>query len=102
MTSAEILAFVEREINGDWERSNLHGVVLKECLVEPLKIDSIDANGESFGTWVVLHECPPSGPGYAVVFDEVSRQFGLAQFAHGYQPCVIGLYGTFFDALEAM
>jgi hypothetical protein len=29
-------------------------------------------------------------------------QFGLVQFAEGYEPFFIGLYGDFFDAFDAM
>ena len=102
MSPDEVSAIVEREIGGQWSRSNLHGVVLKECLVSPHKLSCLDALEHPLEAWIVLHECPPAGPGYAVVFEEHSKMFGLAQFAEGYKPCVFGLYGSFFNALEAM
>ena len=52
--------------------------------------------------WLVLLENPKQQLGYAVVYDERSGQFGLAQFAAGYEPCLIVIYGDFFAALEAM
>lgn len=33
MTSKEITELIETEIDGDWSRSNFHGVDLKKCLV---------------------------------------------------------------------
>lgn len=103
MTAAEVSALVESERNGQWDRSNLHGIVLRECVVSPQMIAFRDVSNEkNVCAWVVLHECPPSGPGYAVVYEESSGKIGLAQFTQDYQPCMIGLYGDFFSTLEAM
>jgi len=37
-----------------------------------------------------------------VGYDEKSKTFGLLQFAKGFAPCLIGLYGGFFETLDAM
>ena len=63
----------------------------------------LDASDEKpVDAWLVLHEDPKKEFGYAVVYDERSGEFGLAQFAEGYEPCLIGIYGDFFTTLEAM
>jgi len=101
MTGEQIRARVERAINGQWDRTNLHHVDLKRALVPPERLNFVWADGsDAPGLWLVLREGP--GPGYAVVYDEESDQFGLAQLADGYAPCCFGLYGDFFAAFDAM
>ena len=103
MTSKEVAALVEMQIGGDWNRTNLHDVDLRTCLTTPQKLTFLWAGDEEpIDAWLVLREDPQGGDGFAVVFDEGSGQFGLAQFAIGYEPCLLGLYGNFFEALKAM
>jgi hypothetical protein len=40
--------------------------------------------------------------GYGVVYDGKTAQFGLMQYAEGYSPCLLGLYGGFWETPEAM
>lgn len=102
MTAAEVKAVVLSEIGDQWQHTNLHHVSLRECLIEPERVTFVDVRTEKpFEAWLVLREFP-SGNGYAVVYDECSGSFGLAQFADDYEPCLIGLYGNFFTTLEAM
>ena len=103
MTSAEITNLLDAQIGDQWHRTNLHGVDLRKCIVPPERKSVLDAAGEkSCEAWLVLLEHPDKKLGYAVVYDETSGDFGLAQFAEGYEPCLFGLYGDFFKALEAM
>ena|SRR5690242_11084356 len=68
---------------------------LRECLVEPEYLKFINVTTEQpFHVWLVLREFP--GNGYGIVYEECSASFGFAQFADGYEPCFIGLYGDFF------
>jgi hypothetical protein len=102
MTSAEVKAVVLSEIGDQWQRTNLHHVSLRECLVEPEYVKFIDVRTEQpLHAWLFLRECPPDNA-YGIVYDEYSGSFGLAQFADAYEPCLIGLYGDFFTTLEAM
>lgn len=102
MTAAEIKAVVLSEIGDQWQRTNLHHVNLRECLVDPEPLSLIDMRTEQpLQAWLVLRECP-AGNGYGIVYDEASGTFGLAQFAEGYDPCLLGFYGGFFTTLEAM
>ncbi len=103
MTSEQVRALVEQAIGGQWDRTNLHRVDLRRALVQPERLNFAWADGSPAPSlWLVLRECPAAGNGFAVVFDEESRRFGLAQFADGYAPCCFGLQGDFFAALEAM
>ena len=104
MTSEEVRALVHSQIGEQRARRNLHGCDLRECLVDPPEklvlvkaTDETDTEG-----WLVLREDPAGGPGYAIIYHEESGEFGLTQFAEGYAPCLLGLYGQFFDAFEAM
>jgi hypothetical protein len=45
---------------------------------------------------------PETRLGYGIGYDEESGQFGLLQFTKEYEPFLIGLYGGFFAALDAM
>lgn len=104
MTNAEVRELVHAQIAGRWDRSNLHNVSLRECLIEPPRLVTFSdaATDKPVNAWLVLHADPKQQLGYAVVYDERSGKFGLAQFAEGYAPCLIGIYGDFFTALEAM
>ena len=102
MIAAEVKAIVVAEIGDQWKRTNLHHVSLRECLIEPERITFVDVcNEKPFEAWLVLRESP-SGNGYAIIYDEHSKSFGLAQFADGYEPCLIGFYGNFFTTFDAM
>ena len=104
MTPEDVRAIVLDQIGEQWSRSNLHGCDLRECLVDPpQKLTLINATDEAeTNGWLVLREDPAGGAGYGVVFHEASGQFGLTQFADSYRPCLIGIYGQFFDAFDAM
>ena len=102
MMAAQVKTIVLSKIGDQWHRTNLHHVNLRECLVEPEYVKFIDVSTEQpVHAWLVLRECP-FGNAYGILYDECSASFGLAQFAEGYEPCLIGLYGDFFAALEAM
>lgn len=104
MNATELRALVEREIGDDWTRTNLHGVELRRCLLpEPravsLQLPVRERVTEEF--WLVLEE-EPDGAGYWVVHSERSGEFGLAHFAPPEPPYLVGEYGGFLDALDAM
>jgi hypothetical protein len=103
MNQLEVRSLVLAEIGDQWNRTNLHGVNLRKCLVDPMLMKFTDPRGESsLDGWLVLREHPEKNSGYAVVYDEAAGKFGLAQFAEGYEPCLFGLYGDFFTTLDAM
>jgi hypothetical protein len=101
MMATQVKAIVLSEIGDQWHRTNRPHVSLLECLVEPEYLKFIDVRTERpFHAWLVLR-CSP-GNGYGIVYDECSANFGFAQFADGYEPCLIGLYGNFFTTLDAI
>jgi hypothetical protein len=78
-------------------------VDLRRCLLQPRTIHTISASGEQEqDVWLVLHEAPGGGDGFGVAFDEATGTFGLVEFRHGYDACLLGHYGDFFAALEGM
>jgi len=106
MTAEEVRALVLREIANRWDRSNAHGVNLRECLLATPETRTYTCVGEAGAKnlvelWLVLEEDPAEHSGYEIVFDEVRHAFGLAtQSTEG--PVYLGIYGSFLDALEAM
>jgi hypothetical protein len=103
MTSKEVQMLVEEQIAGTWNRSNAHGIDLKACLITPQKqIFYSSANIEDqFELWIVLEE-KPDDTGYKIVFDEESKEFGLATPGWNKKNCYLGSYGSFWEAFEAM
>ena len=102
---------VEREIDGRWDESNLHGVDLRTCLVSPRKVKMINRNvidGEvassTVEVWLVLEETPGDPTGYTIFFDEEDRVFGLASpgFKEDPYPVICGYYGDFWTTLKGM
>ena len=105
MEASEVSQIVENEINGNWSVSNAHGVDLKRCLVVPARRDYADsfADGQSLSLWLVLEEAPEDQSGYKIVFDEGTRQFGLAtKHREGDRDVFLGFYGTFLETLASM
>ena len=103
MTSKQVHALVVAQIGDQWDHTNLHGVDLRRCILWPESITAMDVRGASeCEVWLVLLEIPQTRLGYGIVYDEKTRQFGLVQFTENYVPFMIGLYGGFLDAFEAM
>ena len=105
MTATEVRALVEEQIGGDWAHTNLHGVELRRCLLaEPRRIAVQLPVREPLtqDVWLVLEEEPGADGGYLVTYSERSGSFGMAHFAPNAAPYLIGEYGGFFDALDAM
>jgi hypothetical protein len=105
MTSGEVAIRVRREIGDQWDASNLHGVDLRRCLVEPRKATFVagwDAR-QTVEAWIVLEETPgdPKG-GYLIAFDEAEDAYGLADVGGDGRPCFIGYYGDFLTTLAGM
>lgn len=106
MTPQDVKAIIAAELRGDLSRTNLHGVDLQRCLVEPRRVACINTfpevwDGELIDLWVVLEEAPGTAKGYLIVFDEESREFGLAHRS-GSAPVFLGIYGTFIDTFDGM
>jgi hypothetical protein len=106
MTSSEVLAQVEADIGGQWDRPTSHQLDLRACVLRPprevtLRFDGPGRIGVS-ETWLVLVERPGDDDSYWVFYDPKTRAYGLAgrggdgQFHH------IGTYGSLWSTLEGM
>ena len=103
MTSDQVRHLVEAEIGDQWNRSNLHHVNLRTCLIEPRKLTFVTAKDErEVEAWLVLLENPKGFLGLGVAYQEQTGRFCLVQLVNGYEPCLLGLYAGFFEALDAM
>ena len=105
MEASDVSQILENEIAGDWSVSNAHGVDLERCLVAPVRCDYADpiVDGRSLSMWLVLEEVPEDHSGFKIVFDEATRQFGLATAdAKQNRDVFLGFYGTFLEALKSM
>ena len=103
MTADEVQAIVDGELAGDYSITNLHGVDLTTSLTRPPRLIELTdvVTGKMLPVWLVL-EAHPEGPGYIVVYSPEDREFGLGQVADGYEPALLGLYGSFIDTFKAM
>ena len=111
MNGKELKERVIREIGDRWEESSLHGVVLKESLVDPVKITVIDRTVEDFKikdvpfeAWLVLEEHPVTQDGYKIIASENGEDFGLAGIGieSDQHPILTGWYGDFWTTFKGM
>lgn len=104
MTSDEVRALIEREIAGDWARSNLHGCDLRRCMVDPAQREYDDSFNPPnvVELWLVLEEIPETRDGYKIVFSAERGVFGLAVPGFTRRDVLIGYYGTFLETYDAM
>ena len=106
MTSEAVTRLVEAEIAGNWGRSNLHGVNLKDFLVPPKLRQYTDGfqPENQMSLWLVLEEDPVNKSGYKIIFDEQSGLFGLAVCGIEWdvRDVFIGYHGRFLDTLKGM
>ena len=103
MTSQEVQNIIKKELAGQSDLSNVFGLNLKECLIEPIKqayISSTDSN-VTFNLWTVLEESEDQ-TGYKITFDEDDQTFGLGILTDKDELMDIGTYGTFIETLKGM
>jgi hypothetical protein len=104
MTANEVREKVEREISGNWDRPNPHGVDLRRSVLTPELKDYEDSSheGSQLALWLVLEEHPGTDSGYKIVYDDRRDQYGLAITGQHRRDVFIGYYGTFLETLYAM
>lgn len=103
MTSKEIKDIINKELEGQPDLSNAHGVNLNECLIEPVKESYLSSIDESITLelWTVLEESTDRS-GYKITFNEIDGAFGLGIMTDKDELMDIGTYGTFLDTLKGM
>jgi len=100
MSPSEVQALVNSQLK-QWAPSEL--AELRDCILEPKVIECLDPvrNG-SAKLWLVFTELPGKSEGYGIAYDEESNEFGLIEFRSDMLPVLVGLHGSFSNAVEAM
>ncbi len=100
----QIHEIIRSEISENDSITNLHGINLKRCLIEPyLQIfEKSFKEGEVAELYVVLKEDPDKNQGYQIAYNPKDKLFGLCIFGDGKYPLLLGYYGTFLEALDGM
>jgi hypothetical protein len=103
MTADLVRKLIEDELTSVPDWTNVHGLDLTTCLIEPRLEDYVSALDKeiSFKLWTVLEEAV-DGNGYKITFDEDDKAFGLGIKSENDQLIDIGTYGTFMEALKGM
>jgi hypothetical protein len=103
MTSTEIKNIIEKELQGQSDLSNVYGLNLNNCLIEPVKEKYKSSTDDSvtFDLWTVLEEAEDK-TGYKITFDESDKTFGLGILTDKDELMDIGTYGSFLDTLKGM
>ena len=111
MDAKYVRNLVERQIDGAWDTTNLHGVDLRKALVPPQRIAVIErivrggvTEAQLIEVWLVLVEGPTLGNGYRIVAALDGSKFGLASegFPSEEHLVLCGWYGDFMAAFRGM
>lgn len=103
MTSEEIKSIIDKELSNLKDLTNVHGLDLTKCLIEPKKEKYISSTDETviFELWTVLEESEER-TGYKITFEESHKEFGLGILTDKEELMEIGTYGTFLETLKGM
>lgn len=104
MTSVEIKEIIKGELQVEPDVTNVAGLDLTKCLMDPIKQKYKSSNDsiETYELWTVLEETE-DGNGYKIYFDEETKTFGLALKSDKEDELIdIGYYGTFLRTLYSM
>jgi hypothetical protein len=108
MTPKALKEIISEELN-EKDINNWHGITmdtLDRFLIEPKIIELSTWNGPTNKYWLVSDELPDDAEeGYQVVYDEREDMFGLVTKTTNENKNIgylVGLYGSFTDALKAM
>lgn len=108
MTPEKLKATIFEELN-ERDINSWHGITkdnVDQLLVEPTVIELVDVLGKKKRYWLVLDEKPNDiENGYRVIYDGAEEIFGLATKSTIKDKNIgflVGLYGSFIDALNNM
>ena len=109
MTADEVHALIVSQVGDAMDKSNLHGLTVRESLLEPVRTKDVypspganASTGEEVSVWLVLEE-RKDGSGYKIVYDDGIDRFGLATPGKdGHPPTVVSRSHSFFFLFEGM
>src|SRR5690554_1560938 len=103
MTREQIKSIIDKELSEVKDLTNVHGLDLTDCLIEPLKEKYKSSTDETITLelWTVLEESKDR-TGYKITFDDSDNTFGLGIMTDKDELMEIGIYGTFLDTLKGM
>jgi hypothetical protein len=103
MTSTEIKKIIKQELQIEPDITNIFGLDLTKCLIEPTlqKYKRSNDSTDIYELWTVLEESE-DGNGYKIYFNQETRMFGLAIKSDKDELIDIGGYGTFLKTLYSM
>jgi hypothetical protein len=108
MTPKELKQVIFEELN-QRDINSWHDITkenIDKVLIEPERIELVDVLGQRRSYLKVLDECPSElEQGYLVIYDVRENMFGLATkttISDKGLGFMVGLYGSFVDALNAM
>ena len=104
MTAEDVKSRIDREIAGQSDFPNPHGLDMSRCLLVPTKkrFEDSFAQGDYLSLWLVLEECPDSRDGYKIVYDDERDAFGLAIRGRSSEDVFIGYHGSFLNTVAGM
>lgn len=98
MSSNEVSDIISEELKIERDLTNVLGLDVTTCLIEPIRELYLLDNSEQLELWTVFKE---SEDGYYIFYDEEEDMFGLAiKSESGLHN--IGYYGTFLETLYSM
>lgn len=103
MKSQEIKSIIKNELLEYNDMTNVYGLNLNECLIEPIKEEYKSSTDDkiTFQLWTVLEEAKDK-TGYKITFDESDNTFGLGILTDKNELMDVGSYGTFIETLRGM
>tara|TARA_R110000868_G_scaffold37111_1_gene131288 strand:+ start:31665 stop:31976 length:312 start_codon:yes stop_codon:yes gene_type:complete len=103
MTIEQIKSIIDKELSDQKDLTNVYGLDLTKCLIEPRKEKYKSSTDEkiTLELWTVLEESEDR-TGYKITFDESDKAFGLGILTDKNELMDIGTYGTFMETLKGM
>src|SRR5690554_2659638 len=103
MTREQIKSIIDKELSEVKDLTNVHGLDLTECLIEPLKEKYKSSTDETITLelWTDLEESKDR-IGYKITFDDSDNKIGLGILTDKDELMDMGTNGTFLDTLKGM
>lgn len=103
MSPTQITQIIQNELLAEPDHTNVFGLDLTKCLIQPIQQTYINANDQTdqYLLWTVLEETEDH-TGYTIYYDEETKMFGLGMWSKKDELLDIGSYGSFLKTLYSM